>query len=226
VLLESQNHIVLQRNYILFNEQLQDAIKKYPNLKIHQDNVGISYLKGILDIPNDLHEIVGHFLVEVRCSEKFPFRFPILFETGGEIPTHADSHKYKDTSCCITVLCDEILKCKNGIIVPLFIEKYAIPYFANYIYKKQTGEYKNGEYAHGVRGICQFYEALMKTDDRDLWIQYYKNAFRNLKVECERNDPCFCGSGDKFKQCHLEVFNNLWQIGEIQIRNDFNLIFK
>ena len=214
-----------QNNYTLFNEQLKDAIRKYPNLKIHQDNEGISYLKGILDIPNDFHEIVGHFLVEVRYSEKFPFRFPILFETGGEIPNDANSHKYKDSSCCITVLSDEILKCKNGIIVSLFIEKYAIPYFANYIYKKQIGEYKNGEYAHGVIGNCQFYEALMKTDNRDLWIQYYKTAFRNLKVECGRNDPCFCGSGIKFKQCHAEVFNKLWQIGEIQIRNDFNLIF-
>ncbi len=201
-------------------------IKKYPNLKILHDKNDISYLKGILDIPNDLHEIVGHFLVEVHCSEKFPFRFPILFEIGGEIPNNADSHKYEDTSCCITVLADEILICKNGIAISFFIEKYAIPYFANFIYKKQTGEYKNGEYAHGIQGISQFYESLMKTDNRDLWIQYYKYTFRNLKVESRRNDPCFCGSGDKYKQCHFEVFNNLWLIGELQIRHDFNLIFK
>lgn len=195
-------------------------------MKILQDNDGLSFLRGILDIPNDKNEIVGHFLIEVCCSEKFPFRFPILIETGGEIPNGADWHKYNNGSCCITVLANEILICKNGIGVAFFIEKYVIPYFANYIHKRLTGEYKNGEYAHGIEGISQFYESLMKTANRDLWIQYFKNVFQELRVECGRNDPCFCGSGGKYKQCHLEVFNNLWQIGEIQIRNDFNLIFK
>jgi hypothetical protein len=225
VLLELRNPIVLQNKHILFHKQLQDTTRKYPNLKIINEENGISYIKGILDIPNDLHEIVGHFLVEVRCSNKFPFRFPILFEIGGEIPNSADSHKNPDTSCCITVLSDEILICKNGIGVSLFIAKYAIPYFANYIYKKQTGDYKNGEYAHGIKGISQFYESLMKTDNRHLWIQYFNNTFRNLKVECGRNDLCFCGSGYRFKKCHLEVFINLYKIGELQICHDFNLIF-
>ena len=217
---------MLQNNHILFNEQLRDAVKKYHNLKIIQSKDGVSFLRGILDIPNDNNEIVGHFLVEVCCSEKFPYRFPILFETGGEIPNEPDWHKYKDASCCITIWPYEILKCKNGICVSLFIEKHAVPYFANYLHKKQTGEYKNGEYAHGIKGTNQFYESLMKTANRDLWIQYFKNTFQNLKVGCERNDICFCGSGDKYKQCHLEVFNSLRQIGERQILNDFNLIMK
>lgn len=195
-------------------------------MKILQDNDGLSFLRGILDISNDNNEIVGHFLIEVRCSEKFPFRFPILFETGGEIPNGADWHKYNNGSCCITVLANEILICKNGIVVALFIEKYAIPYFANSIHKKQTEVYKNGEYAHGIKGVSQFYESLMKTSDHDLWIQYFKNVFRGLKIESGRNNFCFCGSGDKFKHCHLEVFNNLLQIGEKQVLSDFNLILK
>lgn len=210
----------------MFNNQLKDAIRKYPNLKIHQDSAGNSFLKGILDIPNDRNEIVGNFLVEVRICEKFPFRFPILYEIGGVIPNTADYHKYTDSSCCITVLADEILKCRNGIVVPLFIEKYAVPYFANFLHRKQIGKYKNGEFAHGLEGIIQFYRSLMKTDNQDLWIQFYKNTFRNLKIESGRNDPCFCGSGSKHKHCHLEVFNNLRIIGEEQIQKDFNLIFK
>jgi len=217
---------VIPNNYILFNEQLYDAIKKYHNLRIIQDKDKISFLRGILDIPNDNNEIVGHFLIEVHYSDKFPHRFPILFETGGEIPNEIDWHKYNDGRCCITVWPDEILKCKNGITVLLFIEKYAIAYFANYLHKKQTGRFKNGEYAHGVKGVSQFYESLMKTDNRDLWIQYFKNTFQNLKVRCERNENCFCGSQEKYKQCHLKVFNNLRQIGEKQVLYDFSLIYK
>lgn len=208
----------------MFNEQIQGAVRKYPNLKILQNNDGLSFLRGVLDIPNDRNEIVGHFLIEVHCSEKFPFRFPILFEIGGEIPDGADWHKYNNGSCCITVLANEIIICRNGIVVALFIEKYAIPHFANHIHKKLTGEYKNGEYAHGIKGICQFYESLMKTANKDLWIQYYKNTFQNLRVDSERNDICFCGSGDKYKHCHLRVFDSLRQIGEKQVLHDLNLI--
>lgn len=211
---------------VLFSNQLVDVVQKYPNLKILKDAEGVSYVQGILDIPNDINEIAGHFLIEVHCSEGFPNRFPILFETGGEIPIEADWHKYKDGSCCITVWPDEVLKCKNGISVLFFIEKYAIPYFANQIHKKQTGEYKNGEYAHGIKGISQFYETLLKTSDKELWIQYFKNVFRNLKVPIGRNDMCFCGSEEKYKNCHLDVFMTLRQIGEKRIVNDFNLIIK
>lgn len=213
-------------NHDLFSNQLVDVVQKYPNLKILKDAEGISYIQGILDIPNDINETAGHFLIEGHCSENFPNRFPILFETGGEIPNEADWHKYKDGSCCITVWPDEVLKCKNGISVLFFIEKYAIPYFANQIHKKQTGEYKNGEYAHGIKGVSQFYEALLKTSNKELWIQYFKNVFRNLKVPIGRNDMCFCGSEEKYKNCHLDIFTTLRQIGEKRIVNDFNLIIK
>jgi hypothetical protein len=211
-------------NYTLFLDQLPDTVKQYNNLKIVQDINGISYLEGILDITDDNNEIVGHFLVEIHCSENFPYRFPILYETGGEIPNIPDWHKYNDNSCCITFWTDEVLKCKNGIKVSYFIEKHAIPYFANHMHRKQKGEYKNGEYAHGIPALFQYYESLMKTNSRDLWIQYYKNTFQNLKIECERNDLCICGSGKKFKSCHLEIFNALRQIGEKQIIFDFILM--
>jgi hypothetical protein len=210
----------------LFSEQLIEAVNKYPNLRIIYDDSGMPFLQGILDIPNDINETVGYFLIELHRSENFPFRFPILFETGGEIPNEADWHKYKDGSCCITVWTDEILKCKNGVTISYFIEKYAIPYFANQIHKKQTGEYKNGEYAHGIKGIFQFYEALFKTSNTDLWIEYFKNAFRNLKVDCRRNDLCFCGSKEKYKNCHSAIFQTLQQIGEKRVFNDFSLIIK
>jgi hypothetical protein len=214
--------------YKLFCEQLNDAVRLYPNLKICQTDSGLSFLKGVLDIPNDVNQIVGSFAIEIYFWDDFPYGFPLLFEVGGIIPNEAGWHKYAGGlgNCCITAKPDEVLKCKNGISVPLFIEKHAIPYFANQIHRMITGKYKNGEYSHNVKGFPDYYESLLKTNNRDLWLQYFKYAFRNLKVECERNDICFCGSGKKYKQCHLEVFITLQKIGEKQVTNDFNNIFK
>ncbi|WP_425348959.1 SEC-C metal-binding domain-containing protein [Halalkalibacter urbisdiaboli] len=30
------------------------------------------------------------------------------------------------------------------------------------------------------------------------------NAIKDVKVTLERNQPCFCGAGKKFKKCHLK----------------------
>lgn len=211
-------------NLILFTEQLNIAKKRYPDLKILQDNEGLPFLRGVLAIPNDRNEIVGYYLIEIHYQEEFPHRFPILYEIGGEIPNEADWHKYSDGRCCITVMADEKLICKNGISVAMFISKCAIPFFANSIYKKLTGDYKNGEYAHGIKGINQFYTSLLRTDDKELWIRYFRNAFKGLPVVSPRNEPCFCGSGVKFKFCHQKVFDDLRQIGEEQVHYDFNLV--
>src|SRR6202008_2239035 len=116
--------------------------------KIAKDENGISILKGVLDIPNDHNEIVDSFLIEIHFVKCFPYCFPVLYEIGGRIPDEADWHKFQDGSCCITVAPDEKLKCKNGINVSQFIRQHAIPYFANYLYKKITTKYKNGEYSH------------------------------------------------------------------------------
>jgi len=211
---------------MLFESQLVDAIKNYPNLKIVRTDSNVPYLKGILDIPNDNNEIVGNFLVEVKTSNGFPYRFPILYETGGEIPNESDWHKYSDSSCCITVWPEEIVTCRSGITVDAFIRNQAIPYLANQIFRKEKGYYKNGEYAHYTKGISQFYEELMKTSDWKLWLQYFKQALRGEKVSCGRNEMCFCGANVKFKNCHLKVFDTLRQIGGERVLNDFELIMQ
>lgn len=211
-------------NYILFSKQLHEAVLKYPNLSIKQDGSGKLFLKGILDIPNDLGIIVGHYLIEIHASSGFPYRFPVLFEVGEAILNEADWHKYSDGSCCITVAPDEIRKCKNGISVLHFIEKYCISFFANHLHRLAIGKYKNGEYAHGKTGLSQFYEELLLTQDKNLWIQYYKQTFGSLKVKCGRNDSCFCGANKKYKQCHLVIFDYLRQIGKERVLNDYKLI--
>ena len=219
------DHILIINNYKLFCRQLNEAIHKYPNLQIKELN-GLKYLKGILDVPNNEGIIVGSFLIELHFNKGFPQRFPLLFETGGAIPNEADWHKYQNSGCCITVTAKEILLCKNGLSVIDFIETHAIAFFANFIYRRITGEYKNGDYGHGIIGLYQFYTNLLKTNNPNLWLQYFKNVFRNLSFNNKRNDPCFCNSGKKFKVCHDVVFDTLLEIGEKQILEDFKILFQ
>lgn len=204
-------------NQQLFELQLDEVIKHFPQLKRIAGSAG-DFLKGILDIPNDDGEIIGSFMIEVKNREGFPYRFPTLYETGGDIRNEADWHKYPDDSCCITVEPDERLICRNGITVLEFVRQHAIAYFANQIHRVVEGGYKNGEYAHGPAGIWQFYSKLFKTSDMGKWIEYYDHVFTKKSIRIGRNDTCFCGSEQKFKCCHEKVFQDLKWLGKDKVR--------
>ena len=210
-------------SYSSFCHQINSVIKKFPNLKITELD-GAHVLKGILDITNVDNEIVGSFSIEIKYKEGFPYRFPLLYEVGGDIPNEADWHKYNDGRCCITVDPDEILKCKDGISVITFIEHYAIPYFANQIYRFQNDKYLNGEYSHGFDGLREFYSDLFKTTDRSKWREYVNIVSSDKTLKMDRNKPCFCGSGLKYKFCHDKVFYNIKKLGVNQIMNDFKYL--
>lgn len=206
-------------NYQLFCNQLNEAVHKFSNLSIKEKN-GRKILRGVLDIENDISEVVGSFLIEIHYNQGFPKRFPLLFEVGDLIPKDPDWHKYTNESCCITVEADEILKCKLGISVTEYIENFAIPFLANFLFRKANGYYKNGEYSHGKSGTNEFYSKLLKTDNKEIWRRFYQLAFGKVKFDNDRNKKCFCGSNLKFKKCHLIIFETLEAIGEVQVAKD------
>ena len=210
-------------SYNLFCYQLNSVIKKFPNLKITELD-GADALKGILDIRNDQNEVVGSFSVEIRYRMEFPYRFPLLYEVGGDIPNIADRHKYTDESCCITVLPDEILKCKHGISVLTFIEEYAIPYFANQIYYLQNEKYLNGEYSHGKNGYIEFYTKFFKTADVSKWREDVERVNSGTIIKMDRNKPCFCGSCQKYKNCHDKIYYDISRLGTSEILKQINTI--
>lgn len=210
-------------SYTLFCEQLRSVVNKYPNFKIIEHN-GKKALKGILDIRNDQNEVIGSFLIQIIHSIEFPFRFPLLFEVGGAIPNIADRHINSDGSCCITVLPDEILKCYGGISVLSYIENYAIPYLANQIYFKEEGHYLNGEYSHWYEGYVEFYTQFFKTADITRWRRDVNQVKSGNIITMDRNKPCFCGSGIKYKKCHDKIYYDITRLGTDILLKQFDEI--
>lgn len=203
-----------------FQNELQLVIEKYPGFHI-KNRGGVNFLKGILDIPDTSGIIIGSFSIEIYLTEKFPKRFPKLYEVGGDIPVNANWHKYNDNSCCFTVEQDEILKCKDGITLIYFIDQIVKPYFSNQIYKKTTGSYLN-EYPHGNEGVRLFYTELFQNIDIEFWYKCCRLAFEDSRTR--RNDKCYCQSGMKYKKCHKLVEEKLQIIGEKKVMNDILMI--
>jgi hypothetical protein len=204
----------------LFTQEISIVLKNYPFLAIKRKN-GKDYLKGILDISDVNENIVGSFSVEIHSTEKFPYRFPKVYEVGGDIPNSPEWHKYKDNSCCLTVEQDEIIICQHGLSIVKFIKNMVIPYFANQLYRKREGKYLN-EYPHGLAGIKVYYESLYKSSDYSAWYKCCYSAFKKRKIG--RNDDCYCNSGQKFKRCHLQVEEILQILGESKVLADIKMI--
>ena len=199
-------------SYSVFEGELEYACSEYKHLRIRERG-GIKYLSGIIDVCDTEGTVIQSFFIEIHHSEKYPYRFPLMYEVGGYIPNSPDWHKYSDDLCCLTAEPIEIITCKTGITLCSFIQNHAIPYLANQYYRKEFGQYKN-EYSHGLIGLYQAYSDIMKTMDVSLWRQYLMYAFGPTKVTVSRNEVCFCGSGKKYKHCHLQVFQNLRNLGK------------
>lgn len=204
----------------LFKKEIPTVLKKYPNLAIKNKN-GKDFLKGIIDIPDESGAAVGSFSVEIHSTEKFPYRFPKLYEVGGDIPNSPDWHKYNDNSCCLTVEQEEIILCHHGITILKFIETIVIPYFANQLYRKREGKYLN-EYPHGLAGVKVFYTELFRSTDFSAWYKCCESAFVKRKIG--RNDKCYCSSGQKFKNCHLPIEERLQILGKVKVLTEINII--
>lgn len=200
----------------LFERHLTAVVERYPNLNVI-GKPGQLYLRGILDIPDGCGGVAYSYMIEIKNSALYPYRYPIAYEVGGDIPIGADSHKYGDNHLCLTVEADEIIQCRNGMVVVDFIEKVLIPHLANQYYRHLTGAYLQ-EYAHGLAGIRQYYGILLKTKDTFIWSLLYRAAFVK---QPGRNETCCCGSAQKYKRCHESAVEALKLIGKEQVGKDF-----
>ncbi len=202
----------------LFEQHLPAAVEAYPNLRIVGEP-GHQYLRGILDVPDGAGGVACSYMVEITWSSGYPYRYPIVSEIGGDIPAGPDNHKYDDRRLCLSVVAEEILQCRKGLMVSDFIREVLIPHLANQYYHQITGSYLQ-EYAHGIPGVRQCYDKLLGKTDLAILSGLYKAAFEK---SIGRNDSCFCGSGQKFKCCHEPAVKKLQLIGKGQVAHDFKL---
>ncbi|MBL7767499.1 MAG: SEC-C domain-containing protein [Flavipsychrobacter sp.] len=202
-----------------FVEQLAEAEESYPKLKPTLTEAGY-VLAGDLDVIDKTGKLWETYQIEIHYTDGFPYRFPLLYETGGKIPKIADWHVYEDTlTCCVKVLPAEIIRCLNGITITEYIREEALPYFFNQTHRRLEGFYVNGEYSHGLMGIYQFYEEALRTG-KDVKKLLRLMHFIATNERPGRTSICFCGSGKKFRNCHRDTFDELRQLGSSVLLSD------
>lgn len=211
--------VEIVKSNTIFNDQLPGVIKEYPCLSIKEKD-SIQYLSGNIDLVDQEHILWDTYKVEISPSVNFPYRFPIVYETGGQIPRNIDWHIFERTgNCCIKVVQEEILICHEGISLLSFIKDQLIPYLFNQMYRRKKGFFLN-ERSHGVFGPGEFYaEKLNVGEDIDLIIKLLQ-FIESSNKEPLRVSDCFCGSGKKYRKCHREAYRLLSKLGKEQLTKD------
>ena len=134
--------------------------------------------------------------IHLDCSDRNGW--PKVYETGGRCQAIAESrsipfidlHLYDDDgACCLGQNCAPA----GNLTLGHFIEELVIPFLYRLSYVDRFGleTARNdlwGEYSHGDIGTLEYREELR----------------RFAQANAGRNQTCPCGSGQKYKRCHLE----------------------
>lgn len=190
-------------------DDIELFLSSFPGFTKSEEN-GSAIISGTASIEADGNNY--QFEIKICSSEKYPFRFPRVFELSNKIKKIPDWHINSDNSFCLTVEPIEAIACKDGISLSVFYSKWIIPYLSNQQYRINEGKYANGEYSHSIEGIFEYYSELLKTKDIIKIVEYLRFVFNNKKIE--RTSLCYCGSGSKFRHCHKAATVKLWESGE------------
>lgn len=143
------------------------------------------------------------FEIEIHLDSIDSNGWPKVYEIGGRHPEIAkkckvkiiDLHMYSDNgACCLGIKPGP----ERNLRVNNFIINLIIPFFYRLSYTEKFGitAARNelwGEYSHGDDGQ----------------IEYIKEMLNLAKSNLSRNDLCLCGSGKKYKKCHLNEVEHI-----------------
>jgi hypothetical protein len=191
-------------------KDIDQSILSYPLLK-HVEEGG--YVRVVGEIPL-IHPDKGEFdryEVTIWFPQSYPKCFPKVIETSKKIPREDFRHVNPDQTLCLAVEPEEEAIAKNGISFKYFLDKVLVPHLARETYREMSGAYVDGEYAHGNCGIWQFYESVLETTDKNIIVSELEEIIYSKWQG--RNELCKCGSGQKFKRCHLEKWNTIMKSG-------------
>lgn len=207
---------------IKLGKDIEIVTNIYPKLKFI-NKLNCKYLTGEIDIFDSEDNYRDSFNIKITIPKNYLFQFPKLFELDEKIKQIDNSHIYKDGSCCVCCLQEEDIRKRKGITIIEYISEYVIPFLANILYYRERGEYANGEYKHGIDGVIQYYQELLNKQLIDDILSEIgiitSNKFR-------RNETCYCGSGLKFKKCHLSIVSQINRLSKNRLLEDICIMKK
>jgi hypothetical protein len=195
-----------QRDDPALYEKEKAAVEAYfPELRFVTAN-DLVYVRGNFAVMFE-GQALDNYSVELQLARNHPSELPVVRETGGRIPRSDDRHlNMADGTACV-LLPDErwrfwppgssLLKYLTGPLSSFFLAQTMV----------DEGEpWPFGQWAHGAKGVFQYYGELLNTSDLRVITNYLEYlAAKKVKGHW----PCPCLSGKKLRDCHFDQVKDL-----------------
>lgn len=209
-----QYHGHMNSGFLLFKREGSHICGIFPELIYSETDEGEPFITGEIILRDKMGKDLDSYFIRIEPIESYPYKFPIVFETGERVPVNIDWHVYPDGHCCIKSIPEESLICKNGITLAWFIDQQLMPYFFNQKFRELNGYFLN-ERSHGVKGNIEFFEEVFRT--KDLKTISMGLIYIRERNELDRVSECFCGSGLKYRKCHRDTFKILSEFSDNEL---------
>lgn len=207
----------------MLEEDLKDFLSIFHLFTLKEDvDNDVIFIEGIINVVNLKGEFLESYKVNIIFSKKeYPFTIPKVVEISNKIFRHWDNHISPDGECCLSIP-HALLKIKSrGIILKEFFSEVIYPFFANYQFKKNTGKYANGEYAHFDDGIVQFYRDEFALTDPVHIQKILEASLGNYDYPSYITCP-ICGTR-KYKKCCRRIIYKLLPFGKQRLKDDLKI---
>jgi len=172
---------------------------KYRGLGPPFKQAGRTWLHGQLEVVDDEGSRWGGFMITVLFPSDYPHVPPVLFEDQGRIKREADWHVNNDRSLCLGPEVSELRKYMGRAHLVHWLDRSAMPFLANHLYKERTGGYLNGEYSHGAQGLLEYYLNEWKCSSAEV---IRRLEFLSAVEAPAQEGGGYCGSQLPWRSCH------------------------
>lgn len=185
----------------LIRDEYQRVAEKYKKLK-PPERYGRGWkIDGLFDVVDSNGHVWDTYGIRILLPINFPYELPILIETSGKVERHEDWHNV-DGACCLATYAMMYKELGVPISLVKWLDRFVHDFLANHVIRLKDGAYPKGEYAHGTEGILAGYKEIFELNTNEAVLNRLRLICGQSKIG--RNDPCFCGSGKKYKKCFLQ----------------------
>lgn len=207
-----------------FEEDKIAILKSNPGLHFVIQNDGTYIFSGNYYLTDSEGKLIKSFNIKITPLKNYPNSVPIVYSTGDEIEKIDDYHISKEGIICFDHTYTLNKLASGGLRLYDFIEFYFPKYFS-WVLLKQCGKVENlKEWAHQDNGTIQYFQEILRISDIDK-ISDFLECYLKVSKPC-RNEKCYCGSGIKLKNCHLDAINILRATSKKELQHDYQKIKK
>ena len=141
--------------------------------------------------------------IRIVFPDSYPAQEPGAFDAGTTFPHEPDRHFYPNGRCCLWLPPESEWRPGDPDALLHFLDQVCLFFDRQFIYDALPDEsrvWPGGERGHGIEGYLEYISDSLGGD---------KGLFASLAPvlashrQIGRNDACPCGSGNKYKKCHL-----------------------